>query len=226
MSEEIQPAAGRPLAVYDLCDTLYDMNTTVEFVRHYQSAHPNPHVANSLRRWTTRGSPWFYVGALASRLFGRDLARRRIIGALAGESRSQLMDSAREFVRSVLPERANRALMERLEAHREAGDRVMILSSSLDLVVAEVASLLGVDYRASTLRFDGEHCTGRLGQDLTGRKAEVIRGLLRSSRPIHVYTDNRSDRDLIEVADHATIVIPRGKPVEHWGRSGCEYVQL
>jgi len=214
------------LVIFDLCDTLYDVNTTVGFVDYYQSVQHDQRIARILRRWLSKTSLWFYLGAVAQRFLGWDLARQRIVAALASESRATLTKAAADYACNVLPSRANQPLHDQLRTHLAAGDHVMILSSSLDLVVAEVASVLGVDFRASKLGFDGDRCTGQLEQDLTGRKASEVRDLVETSSYICVYTDNRSDRDLIAIANQATIVIAQGDPDDRWGGSGCDYIRL
>jgi phosphoserine phosphatase len=214
------------LVIFDLCDTLYDQNTTIGFIRQYRSLQQDDHISRALRVWLSRFSPFFYVGAMAHRLFGWDLARQRLIAALTGESKAKLIEAATDYARNVLPSRANPLLHDRLESHLTAGDRVILLSSSIDLVVAEVALALGVEYRASRLGFSGDRCTGRLTDDLTGRKTAAIRDLLDTGPTICVYTDNRSDSDLIAIADRATIIIPHGRRDDQWGGSGCEYIRL
>lgn len=214
------------LVIFDVCDTLYDANTTVGFIEFYQSIHGHGRIARTLRRWLSRRSPLFYLGAATQRLLGWDVARQRIIAALAGEPRAQLTAAANRYVREVLPASANRELHDRLKVHRAAGDPVLLLSSSLDVVIAEIASLLGTEYRASILDFDGEFCTGRLALDLTGSKASHLPEWQKSGSSIWVYTDNRSDRDLISLAERVTIILPRGKPDDRWAGDGHEYVRL
>ena len=220
-------AAPAPrLVVFDLCDTLYNENTTVGFVRHFHKLHDNRRIERVLRRWSSKSSPLFYLGALAHRLFGTDLARQRIIASLAGESRVSLTETAAHYAQNVLPTRANQPLHDRLQVHRAAGDHVVLLSSSLDIVVSAVAAKLDIEYCASKLAFDGEICSGRLECDLTGRKAVAVRNLIDAAPETLVYTDNRSDKDLIAAADRATIVIPLGARDDQWGGTDCEYLRL
>lgn len=135
----------------------------------------------------------------------------------------QLLD----YVRQLLPDRANAALHDRLAAHRAAADRVVLVSSSLEPVVNSIADLLETEYRASTLEFAGDICTGRLLDDLTGNKAAVVQELLaHEPTRLKVYTDNRSDRGLVAMADEATIVIPRGADDKQWAGAQCEYLKL
>ena len=214
------------LVIFDVCDTLYDANTTIGFIRFCQSRHSNASLGKALSRWLDRGSPFFYAGAAAQHLLGWDVARQRIIAALAGEPRSRLTDAASRYVRDILPASANQLIQDRLKAHQAAGDRVMLLSSSIDLVVGLIATNLGTEYRASTLEFDGDLCTGRLSTDLTGKKADLLRGLVDPGVETWVYTDNRSDKDLVASVGRATIVLPRGRRQDRWAGDRCEYISL
>jgi HAD superfamily phosphoserine phosphatase-like hydrolase len=214
------------LVIFDVCDTLYDANTTVEFITFYQSFHAISPRRQVLSRWLHRHSPFFYAGAAAQRLLGWDVARQRIIAALAGEPLAQLTEAASFYVRDVLPASANQFIHQRLESHQAAGDRIILLSSSLDLIISQIAAALHTEYRASVLEFDGDICTGRLSVDLTGKKADQLRDLGDSITNSWVYTDNRSDKELVSTAGRATIVLPRGGRQDRWAGDQCEYISL
>lgn len=216
------------LVIFDVCDTLYGCNTTAGFIHHYAASEENRRIEQTLRRWFDRGSPFFYVGAAMHRIAGYDIARKRLIASLAGETRERLKAAAGDYARRSLPSLANAEVHERLERHRASGQRIVLVSSSLDLVVEAIAELLGVEYRASILEFDDGICTGRLVRDLTGNKAAVVRDLA-GSQPAHltVYTDNRSDRGLVAMADDAMIIIPRGAAAgARWAGEASEYLKL
>jgi HAD superfamily phosphoserine phosphatase-like hydrolase len=218
-------ATPPPVVVFDVCDTLYDANTTLDFVNYYQRGHDKRRIGRTLSRWRSKSSPFFYLGAVAHRLFGWDIARQQIIASLEGEKRDALAAAVSEYVRDVLAARANHVLHERLESHRAAGDRIILLSSSLDLVIGEIATILDVEYRASELGFENGACTGRLLRDLTGNKAAALE-LLEPGAELWVYTDNRSDRYLLDIAARRIIVLPLGRGAERWGGSDCEYISL
>ena len=213
-------AAARPsaagLALFDVCDTLYRANTTVGFLDDFLGTR----ASYRRRRWlvTSRASPLFYPAAASMRFLPLEFARALLVRALAGFDRAELQRAARRYVDEQLARLVNVSVLERLEHHRREGDRVVLASSSLDLVVAEIAGRLGVEYRASRLGFAGERCTGRIDDDLTGRKQDVAAGL-RTATPglLHVYTDNRSDEALLGVADKAVIVVPPGRS-DQWAR--------
>jgi phosphoserine phosphatase len=102
----------------------------------------------------------------------------------------------------------------------------MLMSSSIDLVVSQIAAQLNTEYRSSVLQFDGDLCTGRLSTDLTGKKAGELGKLAGQATARWVYTDNRSDKDLVLRASQATIVLPRGGGQDRWAGDACEYISL
>lgn len=220
------PAVRGPLVVFDVCDTLYSANTTFGFIRYLARTSGDARLADTLRRWTSRASPIFLLGALAHRLLGLDLARRSVIAALAGWTRQSLETAARAYVSDDLARCMNAPVLDRLEQHRRAGDRLLLVSSSLDIVVAQIARSLGVGFEASTLQFEDGRCTGRLARDLTGRKAELVASLRERGEALHVYTDNRSDAALLAISDSRTVIIPNGASKARWAGPDCDYVEL
>ena len=219
------PSERKWTAVFDVCDTLFSANTTLDFLRFHAQRSGDVKLNRALERWTARSSPAFYAGALALRLLHRDIGRTRIIAALHGSPRDELERAARDYVRESLSARSVQPVHERLRQHLARGDRVILASSSLDLVIAPVAKSLGVEtWVASELGFRDGRCTGRLVHDLTGRKSQAIAGILEASEAIHVYTDNRSDRDLLALADRRTVILPSGSRRGRWAGKDCEYV--
>jgi phosphoserine phosphatase len=213
-------------AIFDVCDTLFSTNTTLGFLRFHAERSSDGRMPAALARWASRSSPAFYLGAAAHRLLGWDLARARLLKALKGQPRSTLEEQAGAYVEQELASRMVQPVHERLNQHLERGDRVLLASSSLDLVIAPVAERLGVEWVASTLQFIGGRCTGRLAPDLTGRKARATAALVGPTESVHVYTDNRSDGDLLRLAKRCTIILPPDAPGTRWAGEGCEYLPL
>ena len=148
---------------------------------------------------------------------------------MAGYDRTQLAAAAHAYAAEMLPRTAIAETQNRLARHRAAGDRVVIVSNSLDVVVEAVAEQFGVEWRASQLGYRDDRCTGRIEDDLTGRKASLVAHLMGDHpvRPvIHAYTDNLSDRDLVEAADRPTIIIPAGRTRARWGDIDAVFIEL
>jgi phosphoserine phosphatase len=211
--------AARRLVLFDVCNTLYDVNTTFGFVRH---------VVGQGLRLPHRSSPLYWPQAVLYRLGIADLPRRRTLAALAGCERAALEAVARAYVTGPLAARAIPATQARLAEHRAAGDRVVLISNSLDVVAAAIAEQLGTEWRASRLGFAEGRCTGRLEADLTGRKLDVARALASEMDPAPerlVYTDNLSDRPLVDWADKAVVILPPRARRAAWAGVRAEFLE-
>lgn len=226
----IGAGSNRPrMAVFDVCQTLYAANTSLGFVRQHHARCGPSLGAGMVAAIDDRRSPLFYLSAALHHGPGLDVHRWTLARSLWGASRAALAESAAAYVREVLPGQVNAPVLARLEAHRAAGDRIVLISNSFDIAVAAIAQALGVEWHASRLGFTGDLCTGRIEADLTGRKSELLVALLAQAVPdpvIHVYTDNQSDRDLVAMADHPTIVIPRGKSRASWAGIDADFIEL
>jgi phosphoserine phosphatase len=197
----------------------------MDFLRYFAGRSGDRNINRALERWTARSSPAFYAGALALKLLHWDLGRAQIIAALRGHSREGLEDAALNYVQHCLSGQCVEPVHERLRHHLARGDQVILASSSLDIVIAVLARRLGVElWVASKLEFRDGISTGRLARDLTGRKPHAIAAMLQGSECIHVYTDNRSDRQLLAMADRRTVILPRGSRHSRWAGENCEYI--
>lgn len=213
------------LAIFDICDTLYAANTTVEFLRFYGQRN-DPALTARVTRWTQRAHAAWWIGAASHRFLGTDIAKRRIIAGLAGHSRERIERDAELFVQEALPTIANTPLLERLQSHRSDGDSVWLLSSTIAPVAEAIGRSLGVPAHGSELGYRDGKSTGRLQTDLGGQKHEWLSQRAGNvERPMSVYTDNQSDLPLIELADRATIVLPKGR-TRRWAGNGHDYIQL
>lgn len=210
------------IAIFDLCDTLYAENTTVGFLRFASKQEPS--IAQALGRWLD--NPLFFlIGAVAQRL-GRDLARERLIASLAGLWKGRIEQLASAYA-AQLEARGNAPIIRRLEEHRQQGDRVVIVSSSLAPVVEAIAARLGVAGHGSTLGFTPEgHCTGRITDDLTGAKPAIAGRLRGAGERMIVYSDNRTDEKLLRVADKGFVVLPASAKKTRWAGDDVGYIEL
>lgn len=221
MAQELQR-----IAVFDVCDTLFRTNTTVGFVRFLARRSGDAQSLETIRRWTARTSPAFVAGALAYRFAHWDVARGRVIRTLRGYTREELQAAANDYVALELAPQLVEPVHKRLQEHRADGDRVILASSSLDVVISAVARNLGVDWVASELGYAEGRCTGKLVRDLTGRKPAALAPLVGRLASLHVYTDNRSDKALLQMAERCTIILPAGSSGHRWAGEDCDYLAV
>jgi HAD superfamily hydrolase (TIGR01490 family) len=193
------------LAIFDVDHTLTRRSTGARFVLGAIGA-------GLLPRRVALTLPWY---ATAYRLGILSQGRERRFPGLAGVPRDRLEQVADDCFRArmlgdLYPE-AVAAVRER----QAAGHRVVLATSSLDVIVAPLARYLGVtDVIASALEFHDGRCTGRVaGSVLLG--AEKHRRVLRfiaaaGERPesCSFWSDSSYDLPLLEAVGEPVAVCP------------------
>jgi phosphatidylglycerophosphatase C len=132
--------------------------------------------------------------------------------AMGGDSRAVIDRYAEAFVGSLEPRKRFRpTALAMLEAHRTAGDRLVLLSASPDLYVPRIGILLGFERTVCTeVRWQGERLEGGL-ITANRRGAEKLRCLeeIRASYPglpTIAYGNSYSDLDHMVQTDRALLV--------------------
>jgi phosphatidylglycerophosphatase C len=202
-SGTVQPR--RSVAVFDLDGTLTWRDTFVLFLTSYLQRHP----------WRVLGSwrlPFVFFSFLA-RNRDRGLLKSRIIRTLMGGATRGAVDAcAVSFVDALTPrQRFRPAALAVLEAHRAAGDHLVLLSASPDLYVPRIGLALGFELTLCTeVEWHGDRLDGGL-KTPNRRGAEKLRCLtwLRQrypELPIVAYGNSASDLDHMRHADRALLV--------------------
>ncbi|HTV97779.1 MAG TPA: HAD-IB family phosphatase [Steroidobacteraceae bacterium] len=198
-------ASTPAVALFDLDGTLTHRDTLLPFLAGYLVRHPS----RLARLWQL--IPALLEYALRGRDRGR-LKSRAIRAVMGGDSRAAIEGWAQRFVASLAPRRRFRAqALERLEAHRRAGDHLVLLSASPDLYVPLIGRLLRFERTLCTeIRWNGERLDGALGSE-NRRGAEKVRCLerLRAEYPraaVIAYGNSASDLAHLERADRALLV--------------------
>jgi phosphatidylglycerophosphatase C len=197
--------ASQPwVALFDLDGTLTWRDTLLPFLTGFLGRHPQ----RIFRLWRLLPALLSYYrrgdrGALKSSLI-RMLMR--------GESRAELEAWAQRFVGELKPRGRFRPLaLAVLEAHRSAGDHLVLLSASPDLYVPLIGRLLGFELTLCTeLTWQGDRLDGHLKTE-NRRGEEKLRCLnwLREQYPntrIIAYGNSASDLDHMREADRALLV--------------------
>jgi phosphatidylglycerophosphatase C len=145
------------VALFDLDGTLTHRDTLLPFLAGYLARHSS----RLPRQWR------LLPAVLGYALGGRDrglLKSRAIRAVMAGDTRTLVEGWAEQFVADLKPRGAFRvAGLAALEAHRSAGDRLVLLSASPDLYVPLIGRLLGFERTVCTeVRWDGDLLDGAL----------------------------------------------------------------
>ncbi|GAC1670916.1 MAG: HAD-IB family hydrolase [Steroidobacteraceae bacterium] len=202
---ESETSTGRWVAVFDLDGTLTRRDTLVPFLMSFLRRHPR-RVAELWRL------PFALCCYFAGNRDRGELKSRIIRMVMGGATRTEIESCAASFVNSLqLRHRLRPAALAALEAHRAAGDHLVLLSASPDLYVPRIGRALGFECTLCTeIEWRGDHLAGAL-KTPNRRGAEKIRCLswLRTQYrdlPIVAYGDSASDLEHMHHADRAMLV--------------------
>jgi phosphatidylglycerophosphatase C len=205
MTASDSTASRRGVAVFDLDGTLTWRDTLFSFLLSFLRRHP----WRVLGLW---GMP-FALGSFVARNRDHGLLKSRVIRMVMGGASRPVVDAcADSFVDSLEPRhRLRPAALAVLEAHRAAGDHLVLLSASPDLYVPRIGRSLGFERTLCTeVEWRGDRLVGTL-KTANRRGAEKLRCLtwLRSQypdMPIVAYGNSISDLDHMQHADRALLV--------------------
>lgn len=136
-----------------------------------------------------------------------DRGIRRAISKVGfwGEEPERLSELGERYADEVLPDLIRPAALERIAWHRTRGDRVVVVSATLDVYLAPWCRKLGVDVICTHLEARYGRLTGTyMGGDCSGKeKARRIseRYALADYATVYAYGDTEEDRQMLEMAD-------------------------
>ncbi|MDP9090978.1 MAG: HAD-IB family phosphatase [Pseudomonadota bacterium] len=205
MKTDKSQAPPKPwVALFDLDGTLTWRDTLLPFLVGF--LRRRPHKALKL---------WRLPLALARYWQNRDRGtlKSSVIRMIMGGERRELLDAwAHTFVQELKPKQRFRPLaLAVLEAHRAAGDHLILLSASPDLYVPLIGRLLGFERTLCTeLQWQGDRLDGRL-KTANRRGEEKLVCLIRlreqyPNLPIIAYGNSASDVEHLREADRALLV--------------------
>jgi phosphatidylglycerophosphatase C len=195
---------ARVLALFDLDGTITRHDTLLPYLGGFLRQQPG-----RLLRLPQALPP---LGRFALGCAGRGELKAAWIRAVLGAStRAELQDWTARFVPQLVGNGLIADALAAIEAHRRAGDHLVLLSASPDLYVPAIGRALGFDQVLCTgVEWNGEHLSGRLTTP-NRRGAEKARCLeaLRQQHaalPIVAYGNAAGDLEHLALADRAVLV--------------------
>jgi HAD superfamily hydrolase (TIGR01490 family) len=126
--------------------------------------------------------------------------------AFKGLSKKYLDGKAKSFYESFMNNVLRPNAMEKLKWHQKNGDRVILVSASLDIYLNYWCDSQNIELICSELAYRDGICIGKyISDDCTGEfKASKVkqRVQLDDYKEIYAYGDTSEDRELLELADH------------------------
>ncbi len=214
-------------AVFDVCDTMYYSNTTHDFVRFIFDGKPL-----SLKKLTylilnSKISPLRYFLILISIRTGWDALKKLNIYLLKGMSSVQISAVSARFVSEFLQDRKIVQTHRLIDKYASNGLRIVLCSSSIEPVVKAVADNLGIKYFVSTsLLFDNEIFTGKILEDITHKKLEILEERKLSGEIKYAVSDNLSDLKLLTAASQGIAIVHSKKKQDYWEKYQVKIINL
>jgi phosphatidylglycerophosphatase C len=193
------------IALFDLDGTLTWRDTLLAFLTGYVLRHP----ARCLRLWRLPLAIAVYLGGARDRGWLKSTVIRIVMG---GEPRWRVDDWADTYVAGLQRRGAFRpAALAVLDAHRAAGDHLVLLSASPDLYVPRIGRLLGFEHTVCTgIRWRGDILDGALTTaNRRGQEKSACLATLRCQYPglpVMAYGNSGSDLPHLKLADGALLV--------------------
>lgn len=208
--------------VFDVCGTLYDINTTKAFIKYILLKDKHLFKMFMFRLYTSKFSVLNWVGQLWFIVFKVELLKIWRVSLLKGYSKTDLEAYAESFYSEVLVKHENKKVLTVFNKFKETNESNLILvSSSINIIVSVIAKQLGANaYYGSQMVFDNDICTGKIKFDLEGKKQKVLETL------DTLVTDNKNDVKLMLRAKNNYAVVYNTKDIKFWQRFTNHFIKL
>ncbi len=213
------------IAIFDLDETLTKKGTWGRFVTGTIKGKP--------LKWV----PFFVSTVFSQILYMLKLGPREHVKenmmrwALSGRTRADLEKLASDFADYEVGDGLRHRAKMMIEKHRAAGDRIIIASAAVDLIVDPIADRLGIAERVCTkMAYDnddklsrklgGMNCYGAGKLTMVQEYLEQDPNFDRAQAHITMYSDSRSDLAIMRWADVGIAVNPSprlAKVTEQYG---------
>ncbi len=190
------------------------------------------HLSNPVQRFLKRlavpmwGPYWLLLDRIDRRRFNRSFYRQ-----YRGFSVARMQELAQACFQDVFVPRLIPETLRRAEQHRARGERILLVSGTLDFILAPLAEFLGAEAVLSpSLAHEAGIYQGRIaGKNVVGStKAEVVTDYARQesidlSRS-YAYGDSLSDASLLSQVGRPIVVDPDRKLLSMANRLGWEKI--
>jgi phosphatidylglycerophosphatase C len=185
------------LALFDFDGTITTREMFPDFMRF--SVAPRRLIAGKILL-----APWI-AGYRTGMVSGNGVRSRIVDFGFRGVSETSISEAGLAFARDVLPGVVRPVALDRIRWHQTQGDRVVVVSGSLDIYLSHWCEEMDVELICSRLETSDGRLTGRyLGAQCVGEeKVRRVREAceLDAFDTVYAYGDTHEDREMLELAD-------------------------
>lgn len=203
--------------VSDICDTLFYSNTTFDFIKYCLNKDAFTQKKYRYNLFLKRNSPLFWLLAIAGKVTGADLHKQFAVSLFKGLTENELNIFAEGFYNEYLVPRKIKPTFQKISQFQ--GKELVLASASIAPVVKAIAQALGAKYYVATeVEFKNGICTGKMLEELSGKKAAHLHQKLniKSENIFAVLSDNFTDKGLLRIAREKYAICYNETQVEYW----------
>ena len=204
------------MIVFDICDTMYDSNTTFDFMDYMFLKNTK----YKIMRKISRNLFFKVINKIVFKIFKIDLTRVIFLKYLSGFTRIELEKEVNDFYKEYLVSKKRSNIISLLKKLKKENKNILLMSATIDIVAKRIATEFDVKFISSKLAFSKEICLGELEYDLLGQKDNYIKEEIEL-----VVTDNLSDISLVKIAKKS-IILSKKKNIGFWNNQKLENYQI
>lgn len=201
------------IAIFDVCDTIYKVNTTFSFLDHFFENNKQ----YLLFRKISKLFPIKVFNYFFHKVFKKDLIRIYATSFLRGKEVQEIQNDCQDFVNTGLVQEIKDTTVAMLNQYKDQGYQIVLMSGSYAFIIEEVAKYFNVDhFYASKLNIvDGKY-TGMYSEDVLLSKYELLKREFEDIDELIVVSDNKSDLALMQASDQAFAVCNKSDDMRFW----------
>lgn len=211
------------IAVFDVCGTLYDSNTTFDFLDDY---FKNDKKYRLFRKIST-SLPGKLFNYPFYRFFKYDIIRIIATSFLKGSNTEDLNIATKKFVYNQLESKIKKEIQQLFTEYKKKGFIIVLMSGSYSMIIEHVSDYFDADgLFASELEVVDNKYTGRYKSDQLFNKKKVLLNTYPDITELIVVSDNRTDYELMKESDKGYAVCNKAQQVLFWESKNLPHVEI
>lgn len=211
------------VAVFDVCGTLYNSNTTFDFLDSYFSE-------NKRYRLFRKISELFPVKVLNHYIYKYikiDMIRVYGTRFLKNHTTDEIQAYSRSFVHEYLRGKIKKEIVSLLDDYKKDGYEIVLMSGSYEFIIKEVSAYFEVShFYASKLDISKEIHTGKYENDILLSKLQLLKEEFPTISELIVVSDNKTDLDLMLASNQAFAVCNKKKHFKFWKENNNKKITI
>ena len=203
----------KQIVVFDVCDTLYNTNTTFKFLDKIFINNKKYKIFRKISKLF----PVMLLNYLFYKLIKIDFIRAFGTFFLKGEKVQEIKKISNNFVYQDLVLEIKTIISKKIEFYKNKGYQIVLMSGSYDFIIKEVAEYFNVDefYASKLCILNGEY-TGKYDKDILMNKHDLFKENYTNLDQLVVISNNKTDLDFMNSADQAFAVCNKEKDFKFW----------